>query len=207
MRLALATGRLQQPGWKWLNARGMVFGAPGGRSLLFSAQPSLEVALVRGRDIPELLQSGVVDVAIVGRDVIEESGLDLSIGESLGFGICRLVFAAPERFRPDGVERLRVATRYPALTRRWAAASGRDLDIVSLQGSVEVAPALGLADAVVDIVETGTTLRSNGLVPLEVLFESYAGLATRAGQEGTALEMVAGGAARRDGMVRAAGDA
>lgn len=203
MLLALATGRLEQPGWDWLNAHGLAVGRRSGRRLLWTAQPSLEVALVRGRDIPALLERQAVDVAIVGRDVVEDSGIELSLTQSLGFGECRLVFATPQTWAPDPSRALRIATRYGELTRRWAAAKGLQVEIVSLGGSVEVAPALGLADAVVDIVETGTTLRSNGLVEREVVLSSYAGLATRTGEEYRALALSSGAAV--SGVGRAGG--
>ncbi|EQD31484.1 ATP phosphoribosyltransferase catalytic subunit [mine drainage metagenome] len=207
MRMAVPKGRLEQPSWRWLMSRGLVSGARIGRSLFWTAHGSYDVAIVRGRDIPQLLREGAVDVAIVGRDVVEEEeGQGLWLGENLGFGRCRLMLAAAEGFDPFGVERLRIATRYPGLTRRWAAAHGRRVDLVSLGGSVEVAPALGLADAVVDIVETGATLRANGLVPFDVLLESYAAFATRAGEERLGVEIYAM-PAQGEGMVRAASDA
>lgn len=210
MRVALTTGRLEQPAWRWLGALGLTSGGRVDRSLFWAPQPSLEVALVRGRDIPSLLEQGAVDIGIVGRDVIEESDRGLWLSESLGFGICRVVFATPGGVAPDPQQRLRIATRYPGITQRWAARQGRDVDLVPLQGSVEVAPALGLADAIVDIVETGQTLRSNGLCAVDTLLESYAGLATRPGEEALArelMEMLPGQAiGRRGGIGLAAGN-
>lgn len=210
MRVALTTGRLEQPAWGWLEALGLASGGRADRSLFWSPRPSLEVALVRGRDIPALLQQGAVDIGLVGRDVVEEADAGLWLSQSLGFGVCRLVFAVPDGVLPDPRQRIRIATRYPGITRRWARMQGREVDLVPLQGSVEVAPALGLADAVVDIVETGRTLRSNGLFPVEVLLESYAGLATRPGEEALASELVemlpAQASARRGGIGLAAGN-
>lgn len=206
MRIAVATGRLEQPTWGWLRARGLVSGAPTGRSLFWTADGACDVALVRGRDIPRLLREGVIDVGIVGRDVVEEEGKDLWLSESIGFGRCRLVLAAPEGVDPFSLRRLRIATRYPELTRRWMAERGCEAEVIGLGGSVEVAPALGLADAVVDIVETGATLRANGLIPLEVLLESYAVVATRSEEArvGQGLYVMTPEGA---GMQRAASDA
>lgn len=206
MRIAVAKGRLEQPSWEWLRARGLVSGTPTGRSLFWTADGASDVALVRGRDIPRLLQEGAVDVGIVGRDVFEEDGRDLWLGESIGFGRCRLVLAAPEGFDPFGAGQLRIATRYPEVTRRWIAERGIDARVIRLGGSVEVAPALGLADAVVDIVETGSTLLANGLVPVEVLMESYAAVATRSLEAGVGQELYM---MRPEGMgmQRAASDA
>jgi ATP phosphoribosyltransferase len=182
MKAAIAAGRLEESSWRWLNAVGACRGQRRGRSLAW-ADGDLEVLVVRGRDIPPLLLAGVVDVALLGRDVAEEAGEGLAVGPSLGFGACRLMLAVPTgmdwRGRPLG----RVATRYPQITRRWLASKGEDAEVIPLSGSVEVAPRLGLADAIVDIVETGETLRANGLEPVELVLESYAALVTRRGEE------------------------
>ena len=182
MRLALAKGRLEEAGWRWLAAQGLGAVPRSGRGLIWSLRPALEVALVRGRDIPALLREGAVDLGIVGRDVALDSAEDLWLSEGLGFGLSRLVLAVP--VAREAAERpLRVATRYPEITRRWFAARGERVEIVPMAGSVEVAPALGLADAIVDVVETGATLRANGLRPQAVLLESAAVLAARSGDE------------------------
>lgn len=179
MRVAVPKGRLEQPAWRWLRSRGIASVTPTGRSLFWRGSDTFDVALVRGRDIPKLLRDGIVDVGILGRDVFEEDGQDIWLGGSIGFGACRLVLAAPQGVDPWQEGRLRIATRYPDLTRRWAQARGLRAEVVRLEGSIEVAPALGIADAVVDVVETGATLRANGLVAVEVLLESYAAVATR----------------------------
>lgn len=182
MRIAVPTGRLEQPSWAWLNARGLCSGARRGRSLLWAPKPGLEVVVVRGRDIPQLLSRDAIDLAVLGRDLVEESEEDLSFGPGLGFGLCRLMLALPQGQAALDRRNWRIATRYPRITRAWAEQEGYQVDIVELAGSVEVAPRLGLADAVVDIVETGETLRANGLEPVTTVLESYAGLATKAGQ-------------------------
>jgi ATP phosphoribosyltransferase len=189
MRLALAKGRLEEAGWRWLASQGLATPPRAARGLLWRVQPDLEVALVRGWDIPRLLATGAVHVGVVGRDVALESGQDLWLSRGLGFGQSRLVLAAPQGCDPlRGTPR--VATRYPAVSRSWFQARGLRAEIVPLAGSVEVAPALGLADAIVDVVETGATLQANGLVPLQVLLASSAVLATRAGESVLAQDLL-----------------
>ncbi len=202
MRLALAKGRLEGPGWRWLAQQGVGTASRSGRGLIWTLRPAVEVALVRGRDIPGLLRQGAVDLGIVGRDVALDSGEDLWLSEGLGFGLSRLVLAVPTARGAAGVP-LRVATRYPELTRRWFAARGERVEIVPMAGSVEVAPALGLADAIVDVVETGATLRANGLRLQAVLLESAAVLAARPGDEAPVLAAI-GYAGARDGLERLA---
>jgi ATP phosphoribosyltransferase len=191
MRIAIAAGRLEQPIWNWLKSQGLVNGSRHGRALVYTARPGLEIAVVRGRDIPGLLRRGVVDVGILGRDIVEESPYELWMGPTLGFGQCRLMLALPNEAEgvPDSC--LRVATRYPRITRAWAEREGLDVDIVEMTGSVEVAPRLGIADAVVDVVETGETLRANGLKPVATVLESYAGLVTRPKEQALAENLTA----------------
>jgi ATP phosphoribosyltransferase len=193
VRMALPAGRLEAPSWRWLEQRGWTatgaegrpYGDGRGRALfcrLASSTPALEVAVVRGRDIPRLLTAGVVDVGIVGRDVVAEAALPLWTTADLGFGACRIVLALPEAVSWDLGRSWRIATRYPRLTRSWMRRRGILGQVVRLAGSVEVAPRLGLADAVVDVVETGATLLANGLRPVETVLESWAVLASRAGE-------------------------
>lgn len=181
MRMALPAGRLESPSWAWLKDQGVLNGRRQGRTLLWTSE-GLEIAVVRSRDIPRLLASRAVDVAILGRDVAEEWDEPLWMSDSLGFGECRLMLALPKRQQWDASRPWRVATRYTGIAARWFEARGVQAALVPMSGSVEVAPRLGLADAVVDVVETGETLRQNGLKPVETVFESYAVLVTRAGE-------------------------
>ena len=141
--------------------------------------------LVRDDDIPRMLLDGVCELGIVGENVAREVMLQRNTGSplkhlrKLGFGQCRLSLAVPEdglfdsAFDLDGC---RVATSYPALTLALLAEKGINPEIVELSGSVEIAPGLGTADAIADLVSTGATLRANHLRELEVLFESTAAL-------------------------------
>jgi len=134
----------------------------------------VEVLLVRAADIPEYVQDGVVDCGITGLDLVRERGADVHELLALGFGSCRLEAAVPEESSVRRFEELAgasVATVYPKLTRELLPV---DVTLVDVTGSVEIAPRLGLADAIVDLVSSGNTLRTNGLRSLGVLLESEA---------------------------------
>lgn len=145
----------------------------------------MDLLLVRDDDIPRLLLDGVCDLGIVGENIASEAMLELNGGKGLrllrklGFGHCRLCIAVPEEMNISDsteLEGKRVATSYPALTRYLLEKKGVSTEIFELSGSVEIAPGLGTADAISDLVSTGTTLRANHLRELEVLFESQAAL-------------------------------
>jgi ATP phosphoribosyltransferase len=132
------------------------------------------VLLVNAKDVPEYVQDGVVDCGITGIDLVRERGADVHELLELGFGSCRLEAAVPEESTVQRFEDLAgysVATVYPNLTRQLLPA---DVDLVDVTSSVEIAPRLGLADAIVDLVSSGNTLRTNGLRSLGVLLESEA---------------------------------
>jgi ATP phosphoribosyltransferase len=137
----------------------------------------VEVLLVRAADIPEYVQDGVVDCGITGADLVAERGARVTELLRLGFGGCTLEAAVPEESPVDelaGLAGLRVATVYPSLTGRLLVERGVEVELVDVTGSVEVAPRLGLADAIVDLVSSGNTLRTNGLRTLGSLFASEA---------------------------------
>jgi ATP phosphoribosyltransferase len=141
------------------------------------------VLLVRAADIPEYVQDGVVDCGITGLDLVRERGAVVRELLPLGFGSCRLEAAVPEEAEIESLEDLEgasVATVYPNLTRSLLPAG---VTLVDVSGSVEIAPRLGLADAIVDLVSSGSTLRTNGLRSLGVLFESEAVLVACDGGE------------------------
>ncbi len=130
--------------------------------------------LVRAADIPEYVQDGVVDCGITGIDLVRERGADVHELLPLGFGSCRLEAAVPAESEAQtllDLEALSVATVYPRLTKELLPV---DVELVDVTGSVEIAPRLGLADAIVDLVSSGNTLRTNGLRSLGVLLESEA---------------------------------
>ena len=138
--------------------------------------------LVRAADVPEYVQDGVVDCGITGADLVRERRADVTELLRLGFGGCRLEAAVPEESpiaRLDELAGAHVATAYPHLARDVLEARAIDVELVDVTGSVEVAPRLGLADAIVDLVSSGSTLRTNGLRSLGSLFESEAVLIAR----------------------------
>jgi ATP phosphoribosyltransferase len=142
-------------------------------------EPSLTMRFiaVKAVDVPVYVERGAADLGIAGGDVIEETQRDVYLPLALGFGACRLVVAAPRDRRLADLAlqpTLRVATKYPGLARNHFLSRGLSVEIVQLSGSVELAPRAGLADIIVDVVDTGRTLRENGLVEVETVMESQA---------------------------------
>ena len=147
---------------------------------------------MRAADVPEYVQDGVVDCGITGADLVEESGASVSELLRLGFGSCTLEAAVSAESPIVSLDELggaRVATVYPRLAERLLAERGLAVDLVRVTGSVEVTPRLGLADAIVDLVSSGSTLRTNGLRSLGALYESEAVLVGRAGEDVRAREL------------------
>jgi ATP phosphoribosyltransferase len=143
------------------------------RRLLIELPDGNRVLLVKPVDVPTYVEHGVADVGIAGRDTLEEQGRDLYEPVDLGIGACRLA-VAESRDRPARLHRgmtLRVATKYPRLARRHYHGRGIDPEIIELFGSVELGAITGLADQIVDLVESGETLRQNGLVEVETVMD------------------------------------
>jgi ATP phosphoribosyltransferase len=156
------------------------------RSLIFEVN-GMSLVTMRPSDVPTYVESGAADLGITGTDVLRESGADVLEPLELQFGFCRLVVAtpaaAPYPALPGGVT-ARVATKYPRLAQGFFAAAGRPVDIIQVGGSVEVAPLLNLSHWIVDLVDTGNTLRANGLVERETILQCGAVLvANRASQK------------------------
>lgn len=173
LRIALAKGRLYEPSVALFSAAGAAPAGDAGRRLLIpSGDPGIEFLVVKPADVPVYVESGAADLGVTGTDVLRETGADVLEPLELGFGLCRLVVASPVEdsypFLPGGVTP-RVATKYPRLTRTHFNARGRPVDIINVGGSVEVAPLLGLSHWIVDLVDTGNTLRANGLVEQETI--------------------------------------
>lgn len=129
---------------------------------------------VKPMDVPVYVEHGIADCGIVGRDVLLESEPDVLQPLTLEIGRCRIVVAARADMPGNGYGMLRVATKYPHIATTYFGARGQPVEIIGLSGSVELAPALGLADCIVDLVETGRTLRENGLEVIEEITESSA---------------------------------
>jgi ATP phosphoribosyltransferase len=146
------------------------------RSLLVPCSNApVDLLLVRPSDIPEYVQDGVVDLGITGANLVLEAGADVVTIAELGFGRCTLEAAVPEGAAQDSIaalDGLRVATAYPRSTRRLLADRGIDVELVPVSGSVEAAPRLGLAEAIIDLVSTGSTIAANGLRRLGTLLAS-----------------------------------
>ncbi len=161
-------GRLRAPAISLLEDAGLGPEQPGERALAFPCRNApVEVLLVRAADVPEYVQDGVVDCGITGADLVRERGAQVRTLLQLGFGGCRLEAAVPQESSVQSIEELggfSVATVYPRLTRELLPV---DVDIVDVTGSVEIAPRLGLADAIVDLVASGHTLKANALIEVE----------------------------------------
>ena len=144
-----------------------------------TATPGLEALLLKGADLPRYVAGGVAALGVVGSDTLDELDTDLLELADLRFGICRLSLCAHEGVSLDDLRKkahLRLATKFPKATARWLAREDLAAELVPLQSSVELAPLLGLADAIVDLVQTGGTLRAHGLAELAVLGQTSARL-------------------------------
>ena len=189
LRIALAKGRLFEPSVARFRQAGAAIAENGDdrKLLIGSSDPSIEFLVVKPADVPVYVEAGAADLGITGTDVLRESGADVLEPLELQFGFCRLVVATPEGSPypalPGGVT-ARVATKYPRLAQAYFAALGRPVDIVQVGGSVEVAPLLNLSHWIVDLVDTGNTLRANGLVERATIMNCGAVLvANRASQK------------------------
>ncbi|AGY77461.1 ATP phosphoribosyltransferase [Clostridium autoethanogenum] len=140
-----------------------------GRKLIFhNEEDNIDFVLVKAPDVLTYVEHGVVDVGIVGKDTLLEQNKDFYEVLDLGFGKCKFSVAGPKNSNfYSGYNRKKIATKYPNVARNYFRKLGQDVEIIKIEGSVELAPILGLADAIVDIVETGTTLKENGLVVYE----------------------------------------
>ena len=147
----------------------------------------LEVFFLRDDDIPQYVEDGVADIGIVGENVLVEKNKVVEVVEKLGFGKCRLSIAVPRNMEYPGISSLqgkRIATSYPVLLNKYLEKQGVQCDIHEISGSVEIAPGIGLADAVADLVSSGGTLFMNGLKEVETIFSSQAVLVQHKGLNG-----------------------
>ena len=137
----------------------------------------LEILFLRDDDIPEYVQDGIADLGIVGENVIEETEVEVNYLQRLGFGKCSLKIAVPNNNTINELEQLNgrsIATTYPVILGKYLKKQGIQADIRTISGSVEISPGLGLADAICDLVSTGGTLKSNGLIPFADVMSSEA---------------------------------
>lgn len=179
LTIAIAKGRLQAGTLDLLTSAGLIFSSDSisSRRLAVEDQSGrYRLIFVKPADVPVYVEHGIADCGIVGRDVMLESEADLLQPLSLNIGACRIVVAARNDAPLGQLGMLRVATKYPRIAARHFGARGVAVDLIELSGSVELAPLLGLADCIVDLVETGKTLQENGLRIVEVITESTARL-------------------------------
>jgi len=181
LTLALPKGRLLKPALELLNRLGVDGVDMASRKLIFTdAQRGLRVLILKPADIPTYVEYGAADLGIVGRDMLLEQAPDVYEPLDLGFGFCRLVVAESEelwgRDDPAKWSWVRVATKYPNLTERYFSERGIQVELVRLDGSIELAPLVGLAERIVDLVQSGETLRANGLVEVAEIVRSTARL-------------------------------
>ncbi len=135
--------------------------------ILDTSQDAVKLVIIRAADVPTYVEYGAADLGVAGKDVLmEHGGNGLYEPVDLGIARCRLMVAGPEQGIPRS-RRLRIATKYVQSTRRYYADRREQVEIIKLYGSMELAPLVGLADLIVDVVDTGNTLSANGLVPLE----------------------------------------
>jgi ATP phosphoribosyltransferase len=176
--IALCKGRFLEPSLDLLARCGIRFreDVASSRKLIFeSEEKGHRAVLVKPADVPTYVEYGAADVGIAGRDVLLESGADVLQPLELNFGHCRIAVAGPPEQHP-GSPTIRVATKYPRIALDHYNARGIPVEIIPLSGSIELAPLIGLSDRIVDLVETGRTLKENGLEVLEVIAESSARL-------------------------------
>ncbi|HUG36587.1 MAG TPA: ATP phosphoribosyltransferase [Candidatus Limnocylindrales bacterium] len=181
LTLALPKGRLLDPALSVLGALGIAGLDNDSRRLLLTDEArDLRFIFLKPADIPTYVAYGAADLGIVGKDILAEQEPDGYEPVDLGFGFCRLVVAEPrelwERDDPAKWSWVRVATKYPVLTERYFSERGIQVEMIRLDGSIELAPLVGLAERIVDLVQTGETLRANGLVEVAQIMTSTARL-------------------------------
>ena len=177
LRIALPNkGRLSDEARELFTDAGLEIRAAGPRALTASLGGEFTALFVRAQDIPEFVADGAADAGVTGLDLITESGRQLDELADLQFGRCHLAVAATEESGITTVDDIadgaRVATVFPRITERWFRARGRQVVIVPVSGAAEIAPHIGIADIIVDLVSTGSTLRVNGLREIETVLES-----------------------------------
>jgi ATP phosphoribosyltransferase len=181
LTVALPKGRLLDPALQLLSSIGIKgLEADSRRLLLTDTERDVRVIFLKPADIPTYVEYGAADLGIVGKDILAEQQPEVYEPVDLGFGFCRLVVAEPralwERDDPTKWSWVRVATKYPTLTEQYFSERGIQVEMIHLDGSIELAPLVGLAERIVDLVQSGETLRANGLVEVAEIMTSTARL-------------------------------
>lgn len=172
VNIALPKGRLGEKAYALLKAAGYpcpTLEQPNRKLIFENEAAGVRYFWAKPSDVAIYVERGAADIGIVGKDILLEYSPDVYELLDLGMGKCRMAVAAPKHFREPVGDTLRVATKFPNIARAFYAGKCRDIDIIHLNGSIEIAPILGLSDVIVDIVETGTTLRENDLEVLETI--------------------------------------
>ena len=188
LRVAVPKGAIFEDALSALGGAGLPAGVvrQNGRRLVYTAGDT-KFIISRPSDVPVFVEYGAADVGIVGKDVLEEHRFNVVELKDLGTGKCRMILAAPEAGAEDvrrairHAEVVRVATKFPDTARRYFERMGRQAEVIELHGSIELAPLVGLADCIVDLTATGTTLRENHLVELDEISTSTARLISNRG--------------------------
>ncbi|MBQ4351885.1 MAG: ATP phosphoribosyltransferase, partial [Clostridia bacterium] len=173
LSVALPKGRLGEHVYDLFEAAGFPCPSiknPGRRLIFENEEAGVRYFWVKPSDVTVYVERGAADIGVAGRDILLEYEPDVYELCDLGIGKCRMAVAAPRDFRDDPRRTLRVATKFRHVAETFYAARGREIDIIHLNGSIEIAPIVGLSDVIVDIVETGTTLKENNLEVIETVF-------------------------------------
>lgn len=182
IKVALTKGRIEKDALELFESIGVDTSKlkEKGRKLIFRCENeeySIDFFLAKANDVITYVDHGVADMGVVGKDTILEMNRDIYEVLDLKKGICKFSVASLEgKYNPDSYKRLTIATKYPNVAKEYFMSKGKDVEIIKIEGSVELAPILNLADAIVDIVETGKTLKENGLIVYEDIVDISARL-------------------------------
>ncbi|MCC6275693.1 MAG: ATP phosphoribosyltransferase [Leptospiraceae bacterium] len=180
LTLALPKGRLAEESMEILVKKNWLteLPSPNSKELAYTEKSGkIKLLFVRSQDVPTYVEEKAADCGFIGFDILQEGGYDLIQSLDAGIGKCRLSLAAKPGFELSGFTgKIRVATKYPNLTRDFFFSKGISCEIIKLYGSIELAPLCGLSDCIVDLVSTGETLRANGLKEIEIILHSTARL-------------------------------
>ena len=170
MLIALPKGRLLPEIKKLFSKIGIDFDENSRKLIIESSEENIKIAILRTWDIPKFVNYGAADLGVVGKDILFETDLENNYYEilDLKIGICRMSLASLDSKLPKN-KKIKIATKYPSFAKDFFSKLSKDIDIVILKGAIEIAPILGLSDCIVDLVQTGKTLKENGLKELDLI--------------------------------------
>lgn len=180
LRIAIPNkGRLNERTVELLIKSGLELDENWGRKLFLKIEKQdIEILFVRAQDIPEFVNSGSVDIGVTGEDQVAESGFKPEILLKLGFGFCRLVVAAPEKSKIKSIKSISngtiIATSFPNITKKYFEKNKKKVEIINVSGAAEIMPYMGVSDIIVDLVSTGSTLKTNRLAEIATIMNSEA---------------------------------